>query len=182
MTFKLGILTVSDRASRNEYDDRTGPVIREIMSQDAVIDITQYLIVPDDVQAIRTTLIDWADNKGLHLILTNGGTGFTYRDVTPEATKSVVEKEAPGLVYAMLRESLAVTPHAMLSRSAAGIRGITLIVNLPGSPKAARENLLAILPAIPHALELLSDSPQVRTGHNFDVGHGPDIEPKGENQ
>jgi gephyrin len=145
------------------------------------MEIVEYAVVADDIQAIQTTLMDWVDNKRLDLILTNGGTGFAPRDVTPEATKSVIEKETPGLVYAMLRESLSITPHAMLSRSAAGIRGTTLIVNLPGSPKAARENLLAVLPGIPHALELLSSSPHAEAGHNFDIRHDRDVESEGEN-
>jgi molybdenum cofactor synthesis domain-containing protein len=101
----------------------------------------------------------------LDLILTTGGTGFAPRDVTPEATRLVIEKEAPGLVFAMLRDSLAITPHAMLSRMVAGIRSHTLIINLPGSPKAVRENLETILPALPHAIELLRDEPTARDKH-----------------
>ena len=105
------------------------------------------------------------EEQRLDLILTTGGTGFAPRDVTPEATRAVIQKETPGLVFAMLRDSLAITPHAMLSRMAAGIRAQTLIINLPGSPKAARENLETILPALPHALELLDNDPAAEQHH-----------------
>jgi molybdopterin adenylyltransferase len=112
-------------------------------------------IVPDEQLVIAGTLLTWSDEVGLDLVLTTGGTGFAPRDVTPEATRDVIEREAPGLAEAMRAASLAVTPHAMLSRAVAGIRGHTLIVNLPGSPKAVCENLKTILPALPHAIELL---------------------------
>jgi molybdenum cofactor synthesis domain-containing protein len=130
-------------------------------------EVAAYAILPDDFDRIRDMLATWADDLRLDLILTTGGTGFSPRDVTPEATQAVLEREAPGLVFAMLQSSLAVTPHAMLSRAAAGMRGQTLIVNLPGSPKAARENLESILPALPHALELLRASPTAEAGHTF---------------
>jgi molybdenum cofactor synthesis domain-containing protein len=112
-------------------------------------------IVPDERAVIAETLRNWADETRLDLVLTTGGTGFAPRDVTPEATRDVIEREAPGLAEAMRAASLAITPHAMLSRAVAGIRGTTLIANLPGSPKAVRENLETILPALPHAIELL---------------------------
>jgi molybdenum cofactor synthesis domain-containing protein len=112
-------------------------------------------IVPDDRPVIAAMLRTWSDEAGLDLVMTTGGTGFAPRDVTPEATRDVVEREAPGLTEAMRAASLAVTPHAMLSRAVAGIRGQTLIINLPGSPKAVRENLESVLPALPHAVELL---------------------------
>ena len=125
-------------------------------------------IVPDEQLVIAGTLLTWADEVGLDLILTTGGTGFAPRDVTPEATRDVIEREAPGLAEAMRATSLMITPHAMLSRAVAGIRGKTLIVNLPGSPKAVRENLDTILPALPHAIELL----QGRKGADRHPDHG----------
>ena len=152
---RIGILTISDRAYEGVYEDESGPALAELILEHFHEDIDLTHIVPDEFIEIRRALEKWCDDAHLDLILTTGGTGFAPRDVTPEATRAVLEKEAPGLVQAMIAASLQKTPHAMLSRPAAGIRGRTLIVNLPGSPKAARENLLTILPALPHALELL---------------------------
>lgn len=162
---KVGILTVSDRGASGSYEDRSGPIIREMVTERLKAVVERYDIIPDELDTIKETLLDWVDQQRLNLIFTTGGTGFAPRDVTPEATRQVIEKEAHGLVQAMLRDSLAVTPHAMLSRMVAGIRGRTLIINLPGSPKAARENLETILPALPHALELLRDDPEAEAGH-----------------
>lgn len=152
---RVGILTISDRGSRGEYRDLSGPAIHELVMERLGASVEIEDIVPDERALIAGILQTWADELGLDLILTTGGTGFAPRDVTPEATRDVVEREAAGLVEAMRAASLAITPHAMLSRAVAGIRGTTLIVNLPGSPKAVRENLDTILPALPHATELL---------------------------
>jgi molybdenum cofactor synthesis domain-containing protein len=150
---KIGILTVSDKGARGEREDRSGPAIREMMEA-AGGEIVRSKIVPDEQDEIRAALIEWSDEE-LDLILTTGGTGFSPRDWTPEATKAVIEREAPGIAEAMRRAGMEKTPTAMLSRAAAGIRKRTLIVNLPGSEKAVRESLEAILPALPHGVEIL---------------------------
>jgi len=162
---KVGILTVSDRGSAGGSEDKSGPVIRRLVETELNGAIEVTAIIPDDLEIIRDTLLGWVDQQQLDVILTTGGTGFAPRDVTPEATRLVIEKEAPGLVFAMLRDSLEVTPHAMLSRMVAGIRNRTLIVNLPGSPKAVKENLTSILPALPHAVQLLRDDPAAEESH-----------------
>ncbi len=156
---RIGILTISDRASRGEYEDQSGPALRELIEKTFGEDVDLTYIVPDNFIEIKGALMKWCDDAKLDFIVTTGGTGFAPRDVTPEATKQVIEREAPGLVHAMLTASLPKTPHAMLTRMVAGIRGHTLIVNLPGSPNAACENLQVILPAIPHAVELLRGKP-----------------------
>jgi molybdenum cofactor synthesis domain-containing protein len=148
-------LTISDRGYQGEYRDLSGPVIRDMVTDRLGATVELEAIVPDERPVIAGTLLSWADEAGLDLVLTTGGTGFASRDVTPEATRDVLEREAPGLAEAMRAASLEITPHAMLSRAVTGIRGKTLIVNLPGSPKAVRENLGTILPALPHAIELL---------------------------
>lgn len=124
-------------------------------------------VVPDEQAVIRERLLEWADSVGLDLVLTTGGTGFASRDVTPEATNEVIERDAPGFAEAMRASSLQVTPHAMLSRAKAGIRGRTLIINLPGSPKGALENLRVVLPAIPHAIELLQGAAAANQHHDY---------------
>lgn len=154
---RAGVLTVSDRSSRGERPDGSGPVLVRLLTDELGFGVAQYAIVADEIEQIAGVLRQWADCEHLDLIVTTGGTGFAPRDVTPEATMAVVERPTPGLAEAMRASSLAVTPHAMLSRAVAGIRGRTLIVNLPGSPKAAAENLLTIVPALRHGLELLAE-------------------------
>lgn len=148
-------MTVSDRSSRGERPDEGGPLISALL-QDAGYEVLRTAIVPDEQAEIARFLREWADIGEVQLILTTGGTGFAPRDVTPEATCSVCQRMTPGIPEAMRAASLAITPRAMLSRAAAGIRGGTLIVNLPGSPKAAKENLEAVLPTLGHGLQMLS--------------------------
>ncbi len=163
---RVGILTISDRSARGERQDESGPLIRQMIERQGWT-VEREAVVPDERSAIQWTLINWSDHMRLDLILTTGGTGFAPRDVTPEATRAVIEREAPGLAEAMRAASLAKTPHAMLSRAVCGIRSRTLIVNLPGSPKAARENLETVLPALPHAVALLQESPDSERGHTL---------------
>ena len=154
MMFKVGILTVSDKGWRGERDDRSGPAIRDSLSaMDS--QVVKYEVIPDEVDVIAARLKDWSDGGSVDVILTTGGTGLTRRDVTPEATLAVVDKIAPGFAEAMRAESYKITPAAMLSRAVAGVRGECLIINLPGSPRAVRECLEVLLPAIPHAVEML---------------------------
>ena len=150
---RVGILTVSDKGARGEREDRSGPALRA-MVEAAGWPVARAGVVPDDAARIREALLAWSD-EGLDLVLTTGGTGFAPRDVTPEATRAVIEREAPGLAEAMRRAGAEKTPTAILSRAVAGIRKSTLIVNLPGSERGARESLAAILPALGHGLETL---------------------------
>jgi molybdopterin adenylyltransferase len=162
----VGVLTVSDRSARAERPDTAGPaLVQALMERLAGASVTETAIVPDDQGEIAAVLVRWADGLGLDLVLTTGGTGFAPRDITPEATRSVLQREAPGLAEAMRAASLLVTPHAMLSRAVAGIRRRTLIVNLPGSPKGALENLATILPVLPHAIELLQEGAEAEKHH-----------------
>ncbi|MCP4136145.1 MAG: MogA/MoaB family molybdenum cofactor biosynthesis protein [bacterium] len=152
----VGIITASDRSSRGEREDLSGPEIKK-WALDKGFEIAEESIVPDDIEDMKNKLIEYS-NSGINLILTTGGTGFAPRDITPEATLAVIEKNAPGFAEVMRMKSLEITPHAMLSRAVSGIRKSSLIINLPGSPKAVRENLGFIEKAIPHALDLLKDS------------------------
>jgi molybdopterin adenylyltransferase len=156
----IGVLTISDGAARGEREDLSGESIRTLAAllPDAVI--SAGTIVPDERDQIAAVLREWSDEQKLNLILTTGGTGLAPRDVTPEATLSVIEREAPGIAEALRAISLKYTPMAMLSRGVAGTRGRTLIINLPGSPKAVRECLEYALPVLPHAINLLTEGPK----------------------
>lgn len=151
--YTFGVITVSDKGARGEREDKSGELIKTMMHTSGY-QFKGYVIVPDEVDRIKRALIDMCD-QGINIILTTGGTGFSKRDVTPEATKLVIEREALGLVFAMLSKGLEVTPKAMLSRATAGIRGESLIINLPGSPKAVAENLEVVLPVLGHGLGIL---------------------------
>ena len=156
--FRVGILTVSDKGHAGEREDTAGPELaRMLPSKD--FQVAAQAVVPDEHEAIVARLVEWCDQERLDLIITTGGTGLTPRDLTPEATLAVGERLVPGLPEAMRAAGLAKTPHAMLSRGVAVTRGCTLIINLPGSPKGAKESLEAVLPALPHALEKLQGSP-----------------------
>ena len=161
---RFGILTLSDRSSRGERADASGPALADLIRAENW-SVTEQAILPDEESAISAALTEWADSGRFDIILTTGGTGFALRDVTPEATQAVIQRDAPGLAEVMRAESLKKTPHAMLSRAVAGIRGQTLIVNLPGSPKGALENLQTILPVLPHAVQLLNDDPASESSH-----------------
>ncbi|MDE7042785.1 MAG: MogA/MoaB family molybdenum cofactor biosynthesis protein, partial [Oscillospiraceae bacterium] len=152
--YTAAVVSVSDRSFRGERPDGAGPAAAEMLEA-AGYQVVERTIVPDEEEAIRAALVRLADERDAALIVTSGGTGFSPRDVTPEATAAVCHRMAPGIPEAMRAASMAVTPRAMLSRAAAGIRGRSLIVNLPGSPKAVRENLEAVLPALEHGLEML---------------------------
>jgi len=152
VTIHAGIITVSDKGSRGEREDLSG---REIiaMLKTIGVEVLHTMIIPDEQNIIKQALMEYTDIKKLDLVLTTGGTGVSPRDVTPDATLQVVEKEVPGMAEAMRRESGAFTPHAMISRAVTGVRGTSLIINLPGSPKGVRENLAVVLPALKHAVE-----------------------------
>jgi len=151
---KTAIITISDKGSKGERKDETGKVLQDILEKEGY-KVEEYKIIPDEINIISEELIKLCDEKKVNLIITNGGTGFSKRDVTPEATEKVIEKHVPGFGEAMRASSLYITPKAILSRGIAGIRKDSLIINLPGSPKAAVENLQAVLGAIPHGIEIL---------------------------
>ena len=154
MTYKAAVITISDKGAAGQREDLSGPEVCELL-ESAGLQVVYTSIVPDDIGEISAELIKGSDEMKLSLIVTTGGTGFSPRDVTPEATLSVIERRTPGIPEAMRFESLKITPNAMLSRCEAGIRGGTLIINLPGSPRAAKENLSAVIPALTHGLEML---------------------------
>lgn len=170
MMLRIGILTVSDRSASGERPDTSGPALaEEIRTQGWKI--VEQKILPDDRTVLSQQLAEWCDRGEIDVILTTGGTGFSPRDVTPEATQAIVEHAAPGLVEAMRAASIQVTPHAMLSRATAGIRKHTLIINLPGSPKGALENLKVVLLVLPHAVQLLQEDPGSEASHRMPANH-----------
>ena len=148
---KIGIITVSDKGSKGKREDLSGKAIQEMVKADAY----EYLIVPDELEVISKTIIEFIDQKSCDVVFTTGGTGLSPRDVTPEATKQVIDREIPGIAEAMRMESYKIKKTALLSRAIAGHRGKSLVINLPGSPKAVKECLEIILPVIPHAMEVL---------------------------
>jgi len=157
-SFKAGVLTISDKGSRGERVDESGKAAAEML-QKTGFDVTRLEIVPDNIRKIAETLIKWADKEKLSLIITSGGTGLSPTDLTPQAMKEVIDYEVPGIAEAMRAESLKMTPHAMLSRAIAGVRGKCLIINLPGSPRGVQENLSVVLPALRHGLAKLAGDP-----------------------
>jgi molybdopterin adenylyltransferase len=161
----VGILTISTLGAAGQREDTSGEAIRELVEAEPLsATVAERAIIPDDREAIERTLRAWADERHLDLILTTGGTGLSPTDITPEATRAVLDREAPGIAEAMRAESLRHTPFGMLSRAIAGMRGATLIINLPGSPKGVRECLTAIMPSLPHAVDIASAR---------QTGHGP---------
>ena len=155
MAYSAAVITVSDKGYAGQRVDTSGPAVRAI-AEEYGFEVKYVGMVPDDMDMIQAELIKCADELGISLVLTTGGTGFSPRDITPEATLAVVERETRGIPEAMRYESLKITPRGCLSRSAAGIRGRTLIINLPGSEKAAKENLLAVIGAVQHGMDMLS--------------------------
>lgn len=159
---RAGVITVSTKGSRGERVDESGPALRDGL-REAGHDIVYETLVPDDVEAVATAILS-AQRAGANVILTSGGTGLSPNDLTPEATRRVIDREVPGIAEALRARALEVTPHGMLSRGVAGALGASLVVNLPGSPKAARESLAVLLPVLPHAVELLA-------GGSGEAGH-----------
>ena len=154
MNYTAAVITVSDRASKGEYQDKSGPAVCELLTAEGY-SVTNVIIIPDEKNEIKKALLEACEQR-VSLILTAGGTGFSPRDVTPEATREVIEREAPGIAEYMRAQSCAITPRAILSRGLAGIRGMSLIINLPGSPRGACENLAAVLPYLAHGLDMLN--------------------------
>ena len=161
---KFGIICVSDRCFRGECEDRSGPAIAQCVAPLSAENA--YRLVPDEKEQISAAIAELADDFGADIIFTTGGTGFAPRDVTPEATKAVIDREAPGIAEAIRAQSLAITNKAMLSRAVSGLRGKTLIVNLPGSPKAVKESIEVVIDVLPHAVETMSGNTQ-NCGGNY---------------
>ncbi len=155
--YRIGVLTLSDKGSRGERIDESGEVLKQMAAE--LGPICCYAVIADEYSQIVETLRAWSDHEALDLLLTTGGTGLSPRDVTPEATRAVIDREVPGMAEAMRAASLLKTPHAMVSRAVVGLRGTTMIANMPGSPRAVRENFAVLLPALPHALAKLKGDP-----------------------
>lgn len=155
--FTIGVLTLSDKGARGQREDESGRVLKEMVAP--LGEIVRYKVIPDEEELIVSTLVEWVDKDGVDLVLTTGGTGLSPRDITPEATARVIEKDIPGMAEAMRMASMAKTPHAMISRALAGVRRQSIIINLPGSPKGVRENLEVVYPALEHALLKLKGDP-----------------------
>ncbi len=155
--FRIGVLTLSDKGARGEREDESGRLLGEMVR--GLGEILCYQVIPDEQVTISSMLKSWSDEQKLDLILTTGGTGLSPRDLTPQATATVLDYEIPGMAEAMRAASLKKTPHAMISRALVGVRGQTMIINLPGSPKGVKENLEVLLPALPHALAKLKGDP-----------------------
>jgi len=152
---KAGILIISDKGARGLREDESGKVVRRLLEEHG-FEVVKQDIVPDDQQQIAETLVRWVDGERISLIITSGGTGLSPRDVTPQATEQVIDYPVPGMAEAMRAESLKKTPHAMISRAMVGVRKASLIINLPGSPRGAEENLSVVLPALDHGLSKLA--------------------------
>lgn len=150
----VGVITASDKGSRGEREDLSGALLKELVKE-IEGEVVAYVVLPDEQQLLAQKMREWADDLGLDLILTTGGTGFSLRDVTPEATKDVADRMVPGIAEVMRSESMKITPKAMLSRAVSALRKRTLIINMPGSPKAVKECWQAISPALPHGLQIL---------------------------
>jgi len=163
---RVGVITASDKGSKGERDDLSGATLKELVKE---IDgeVVRYTILPDDQELLARQMIEWVDEDGLDLILTTGGTGFSLRDVTPEATIIIADRMVPGIAEVMRYESLKVTSKAMLSRAVAALRKRTLIINMPGSPKAVKECWAAISPALPHGIQILKgEASECATSNN----------------
>lgn len=172
LSLRFGILTLSDRSASHQRPDASGPALGNVV-QEQGWQLLRQQILPDDFESIVSTLVSWSESGELDVILTTGGTGFSPRDVTPEATLAVLDRQAPGIAEAIRSASLKITTHAMLSRGAAGICRRTLIINLPGSPKGAVESLKVVLPVLPHAVDLLREAPEAEEGHSTSVDVKP---------
>ena len=153
--YQVGIITASDKGSAGQREDLSGPAIRDILSGHPEFEVKKMIILPDEPEALKGEMIRMSDEEGLHLILTTGGTGFSKRDITPEAAMEVIQRPTPGIPEAMRAESMKITPKGCLSRSVAGIRARTLIITLPGSRKASAENILAVIDPVAHGLDML---------------------------